>query len=243
MVDPLVGAALISAGSSALSQIGSSVMASSGSAKAKRAATLAFNRQRQLIDEANEYNKPINQMARLEEAGLNPNLVYENGAQTLSANIGAPPQAKTFGPEAVKFDILQDIATLKNLDRQAEKTQAEIDAIHHSMDVADENLNIARENMELRDRQLGMQNKMIDARIWDMENRNSDPMFDFLSGLAGGVFSNDPIPQLGSKDMRSSAQLGMMLGRFGQDFYDEVKKYGFGKALEHYREALGNVRR
>ena len=34
----------------------------------------------------NEYNLPINQMQRLREAGLNPNLVYGGGATTLSAS-------------------------------------------------------------------------------------------------------------------------------------------------------------
>ena len=36
----------------------------------------------------NEYNKPINQMARLDEAGLNPNLVYGQGTSTLSSYAG-----------------------------------------------------------------------------------------------------------------------------------------------------------
>lgn len=34
----------------------------------------------------NEYNSPLEQMKRLEAAGLNPNLVYGNGATTLSAS-------------------------------------------------------------------------------------------------------------------------------------------------------------
>lgn len=34
----------------------------------------------------NEYNLPINQMMRLKEAGLNPNLVYGSGASTLAAS-------------------------------------------------------------------------------------------------------------------------------------------------------------
>ena len=34
---------------------------------------------------ANEYNLPVNQMARLKQAGLNPNLVYGSGAGQVQA--------------------------------------------------------------------------------------------------------------------------------------------------------------
>lgn len=46
----------------------------------------------------NEYNRPINQLKRLEEAGINPDLIYGGGVQNLSApspqmTAGAPSQA------------------------------------------------------------------------------------------------------------------------------------------------------
>lgn len=40
----------------------------------------------------NEYNKPINQMSRLQEAGLNPNLVYGDG--TVANTAASSPQPK-----------------------------------------------------------------------------------------------------------------------------------------------------
>lgn len=39
----------------------------------------------------NEYNSPKAQMARLKEAGLNPHLVYGNGADAQGANMASPP--------------------------------------------------------------------------------------------------------------------------------------------------------
>lgn len=39
----------------------------------------------------NEYNKPENQMKRLQEAGLNPNLVYGAGATTTAGPVGYTP--------------------------------------------------------------------------------------------------------------------------------------------------------
>lgn len=45
----------------------------------------------------NEYNKPINQMARLEEAGINPNLAYSNGS---ISNTSASSPALSSGSSA-----------------------------------------------------------------------------------------------------------------------------------------------
>ena len=41
-----------------------------------------------LMDYQNEYNLPINQISRMEQAGLNPNLIYGNGG---SAVMSASP--------------------------------------------------------------------------------------------------------------------------------------------------------
>lgn len=61
----------------------------------ERAATLAYQRQRDLINDANIYNSPKSQMVRLREAGLNPHLVYGNGAGGMvSASAGTPPAAR-----------------------------------------------------------------------------------------------------------------------------------------------------
>ena len=42
-------------------------------------AKYSFDMQRQMIQEQNAYNSPLQQMKRYEEAGLNPNLIYGNG--------------------------------------------------------------------------------------------------------------------------------------------------------------------
>lgn len=39
-------------------------------------AELAYEREKELINAQNEYNSPVNQMARYAEAGLNPNVIY-----------------------------------------------------------------------------------------------------------------------------------------------------------------------
>lgn len=65
---------------------------------------------------ANEYNKPINQMARFREAGLNPNLIYgnmENSASSL-----ASPSAESANIDR-RNNLLQNIQMAANL-RQIE---------------------------------------------------------------------------------------------------------------------------
>lgn len=47
------------------------------------------------FNRANEYNSPRQQMIRLREAGLNPNLVYASGANMPSAKIDTPSRNDT----------------------------------------------------------------------------------------------------------------------------------------------------
>ena len=48
-------------------------------------AEFAYNKDLEMWNRANEYNAPTAQMARLREAGLNPNLVYGKGATATSS--------------------------------------------------------------------------------------------------------------------------------------------------------------
>lgn len=62
---------------------------------------LAYQQQRQLINEQNEYNKPVNALSRLSEAGLNPySYTGSNSGNQLSA--GSPP---TFPSDASSYGL------------------------------------------------------------------------------------------------------------------------------------------
>lgn len=76
--------------------------------------------QREMWNANNEYNKPINQMARLEEAGINPHLAYANGQPM---NVSNAP-ANTPNQEAPKMHM--DFGAML----QALRTKAEIDNIN-----------------------------------------------------------------------------------------------------------------
>lgn len=71
-----------------------------------------------------EYNKPINQMARLKEAGLNPHLVYGNGA-----NAQMPSQQAPQVDASAPMQMLQAYQnyTLQSIEK--DKINAQIDLI------------------------------------------------------------------------------------------------------------------
>lgn len=83
-------ASLIGAGIAAAGQVGSQGIANARNMKLAR---YSADFQRQMIQEQNEYNSPVSQMARYKEAGLNPNLIYgqiEEGNQSETAKYSAP---------------------------------------------------------------------------------------------------------------------------------------------------------
>jgi len=94
------GAGLLSTGINALTQINSNK-------QSRRFAVYMYDRQRAdaLADYnmQNEYNHPSSQMTRLKEAGLNPNLVYDNGA-TYNASPIRSSSAQSWNPEPPKVD-------------------------------------------------------------------------------------------------------------------------------------------
>ncbi|UPW41458.1 DNA pilot protein [Dipodfec virus UA23Rod_1340] len=80
----------------------------------------------------NEYNSPAAQMERLREAGLNPNLVYGNGANNTNSSNAATPSHGAWSPYSAPMGIysgLGDIVSGMVAAIQAKKTEKEIDSI------------------------------------------------------------------------------------------------------------------
>lgn len=82
-----------------------------------------------------EYNKPINQMARLKEAGLNPHLVYGNGANAQMQSQQAPQVDSSAVPQA--------LAQFVNI----QKTQVETDKLKAQIELIKEQERLARESV------------------------------------------------------------------------------------------------
>lgn len=79
----------------------------------------------------NEYNNPLNQMARLKAAGLNPNLVYGNGA---AQSMAAPSPSLTSGAPSNPQDMSlmaqrPTVGQIMTNALQNEMTRAQIDKV------------------------------------------------------------------------------------------------------------------
>lgn len=92
----------------------------------RKAAKKQFEYQMAMWNANNEYNTPAEQMKRLREAGLNPNLVYGSGSATHTATMASAPKVEPgrFGFDAdsiLKYqqsDIFnQELLNLKETQR------------------------------------------------------------------------------------------------------------------------------
>jgi hypothetical protein len=92
----LIGAGIVSAGN-----IASTAMTNHHNRKMTEATNKANV---DLWHKQNEYNHPVNQIARLKKAGLNPNLIYHS-ATGASGIAGTPPQLKSPKYHAPKINM------------------------------------------------------------------------------------------------------------------------------------------
>nr|QJB19609.1 MAG: DNA pilot protein [Microvirus sp.] len=88
-------------------------------------------REIQYFNMQNAYNDPSSQMQRLRDAGLNPNLVYGNGATTQSASISpkAPMSAQFQAPKLDMGSVVQQALLTQQLQSNIRRTDAETQAI------------------------------------------------------------------------------------------------------------------
>lgn len=77
----------------------------------------------------NEYNSPEAQMARLKAAGLNPNLVYGNGAVNTGATVRSS-SVESWKPEAPQFNIQDTVGAGLSAYYDIQLRGAQVDAIH-----------------------------------------------------------------------------------------------------------------
>lgn len=183
-----VGAALAAAGGSLLNTGLSSVFSNSANKKSKNAALTQFWMQNYFMDKQNEYNKPINQMARLREAGLNPNLVYGNGAGSLeSASPSGGAMAKVTSARVSDFDALQ----MMMAGQQYEQNEKNIERTEFDIKNTANQIWLDQKNMELKE-------KLVAAQVFNMLETGKRTKFDNdfyqmlnqLSGSSGGAGVN-----------------------------------------------------
>lgn len=91
----------------------------------KQASEAQMNFNREMWHLNNEYNKPINQMARLKEAGLNPNLIYGSGVSGATGLSSSPAKSYTKPEYRLEFGTpFQNFVQLKYLNAQTDNVKA-----------------------------------------------------------------------------------------------------------------------
>ena len=227
-MDPTLGAALVGAGSSVLSGLGNLFGGNLAYKRAQRlqaqqaeyasqAATTAFNRQQQLINEQNAYNDPMASRARLENAGYNPFLTNLDGSgqqpQAGSAPMAsmpeAPYQAASYGSN-FGSDLAQGFQSVMDAINKTSSTQSDVTLKNEEArkakminDATDENgkpLVLAEYVNQLNQSKVAEQT----ANSLALQNRKAEAEMVFLSGTYRDANGN-PVPAAETGDGISDA--------------------------------------
>lgn len=120
-MDPVTLGLIGSAGIGATSSLVNSFVSN---AQSKKLMAKQFHYQKKMWQMENEYNKPVNQMARLQEAGLNPNLVYGNGATALGGSMGSVSQPSAAGLDINPINDMSNYQSIVNMMEQEKQIGA-----------------------------------------------------------------------------------------------------------------------
>lgn len=165
-MDPFVLGGLIGG----IGSLGSSILGNTvGYNQSKSLMDYQYQLQQQAIDKANAYNHPAQQMKRLAEAQLNPNLVYGSG---VDGNQASPAQVSAVNRSAHIENPLQDMA--QNL---LARKQMELEQIR-----------VRNEAFESRERQLNLRAKTLGQLL---DNSYMDQTLKTRIQHAGQKLAND----------------------------------------------------
>lgn len=172
----------------------------------------------------NEYNNPLNQMARLKAAGLNPNLVYGNGA---GQSTSAPSPNLTSGAPSspVDMSLLAQRPTVGQIMSDAlqnEMTRAQIDKIKAETRTEGYQGDILKSDAAFRD--------AINQGTLDLNNVQ-------INGINSKIKLNDSqISEIRSKISNLDAQTKNLVAE-----YDKIRAYTRNLDASTVRTRLLNV--
>lgn len=129
----------------------------------KSASTTAYNRNLEMWNLENEYNSPKQQMERLKEAGLNPNLVYGSGSVT-GNTVGSPPQAQVAKTQPY------DLSGFFTREQRAEQIELARESQYQAVRNQDIQNELARQNLFLRQRESDRQDELLAATLKNMDS-------------------------------------------------------------------------
>lgn len=168
-MDPITTTAIIGAGASLIGQAGNYFAE-------KKSAETAYERQKELMEQQNEYNSIENQVERMKRAGLNAAAVLSNGNPSTSGS-NAPSVQKsnpridlsslaTIGPALAQMKLDQAQADYWQTQADKEKPYAEYAGILLQNQILKDSNDITYglknlENLEQRNQQLNIENDIL----------------------------------------------------------------------------------
>lgn len=130
VIDKLLGGGLIGAAGNVIGGLLDFGANKQANKQAKELAKYQYDLNMQAWREQTDYNKPINQIARLKEAGLNPQLAYGNGTQAGNASPApgyqAPSIQKYTGAQQAFQGATQAAVSIYNTMLAAKKQKEEL---------------------------------------------------------------------------------------------------------------------
>lgn len=242
-MEPVTTAALLSAGVSALGTGANAISQGNMNRKSRNFSREMYSVQKKdnlaFWNMQNEYNSPQAQMARLQEAGLNPNLVYGTGAVANSSSAVQTPHVQPYRPVSPNWnlgDIVERYQNVKMQQAQYDNMKQQgnnmiLDALNKTEELRSKtNFNDYMERAGFKSKEKLESNK---AQMSVEELFKSVLMNEFLSGQPAN-FSNSDIKEGGMlKYQLDGAQLLNQLRRSemqGKGLTNEMRKIDLDRA-------------
>lgn len=117
----------------------------------------------------NSYNSPEAQMARLQKADLNPNLVYGNGSAVNTASAPSTPHAMPFKGEAPQVDMPNIVGSYFNIQTQMQQ----LDNMKKQGDLLEMDKNLKQLDAVTKGLNNTFLNRTMEARDYALRNNAS----------------------------------------------------------------------
>lgn len=149
----------------------------------------------------NEYNKPINQRLRLEEAGLNANLMYGGSGSVAEAEQPSSPNAPTMNAPLQGFDVGQ--AMMNNINVQAQARLASAQAAKTDEEATNQRVkNLYEERQQISD----LWNKFVNAKKGSAEYYKAKADYDFAMATFNDRVEGVKLDNRNKEAMRKQAE-------------------------------------
>ena len=208
--------------------------------------------------EQQEYNSPKNQVARIQEAGLNPDMLYGQSSSGVSGN--APTPAQTINPPTLNPYFL-DPMTASNISKnisEIAKNKADANKSNSDANLANEQALTEKEKREFQELQNTITFLSLDDQVNVWRNKSQISKLDYYAkslGVNETIFDQATkltlmgIPFSLTKDKNSGVHGitidnwdGKFLTAQGEKFLDYYWKKEYGLPDAKRQEALANFR-